>query len=77
MKLPVLLKLALIGAALLLFFSFAASAALSIRDLDSNWTNGNEAVYDNMRDITWLADAVMTRSSGATSKTRTFHLNFL
>jgi len=77
MKLPVLLKLALIGAALLLFFSFAASAALFIRDLDSNWTNGHEAVYDNVLDTNWLTDAVMTRSSGAISKTRTFHLNFL
>ncbi len=32
-------------------------AALFIRDLDGNNSNGHEAVYDDVLNITWLADA--------------------
>ncbi len=31
--------------------------ALEARDLDNNFDNGHEAVYDDILDITWLADA--------------------
>ena len=55
MKPPLLGKLTAVGAALLL--SFSANAALSIRDLDGDWSNGHEGVYDDVLDITWLADA--------------------
>ena len=41
----------------LLLFSSQASGALSIRDLDGDWSNGHEGVYDDVLDITWLADA--------------------
>jgi len=39
-------------------------AALHIRDLDGNWSNGHEGVYDDMLDITWLADANYAQTSG-------------
>ena len=41
----------------LLLFSSQAFGALSIRDLDGDWSNGHEGVYDDVLDITWLADA--------------------
>jgi len=46
---------------LAIFLSIACSnavlGALHIRDLDDNWSNGHEGVYDDVLDITWLADA--------------------
>ncbi|MDB4576356.1 hypothetical protein N9091_01420 [bacterium] len=60
MKFPLLGRLTVVGAALLL--SFSASAALSIRDLDGDWSNGHEGVYDDVLDITWLADANLSAS---------------
>ncbi len=33
-----------------------SAAALHIRDLDGDWSNGHEGVYDDVLDITWLAD---------------------
>lgn len=39
------------------FLASQANAALFTRDLDGNMTNGHEAVYDNVLDITWIADA--------------------
>jgi len=62
MKSPLLGRLAVAGAALLL--SFSANAALSIRDLDGDWSNGHEGVYDDVLDITWLADANIRASLG-------------
>ena len=41
----------------LLLFSSQSFAALSIRDLDGDTSNGYEGVYDDVLDITWLADA--------------------
>lgn len=40
-----------------ILFSNVALGALHIRDLDGNWSNGHEGVYDDVLDITWLADA--------------------
>ena len=48
----------------LLLFSSQAFAALSIRDLDGDWSNGHEGVYDDVLDITWLADANYAETSG-------------
>ena len=59
---PIPGKLTVVGAALLL--SFSANAALSIRDLDGDWSNGHEGVYDDVLDITWLADANYAKTSG-------------
>ena len=42
---------------LFLCVSLNSFGALSIRDLDSDWSNGHEAVYDDVFDITWLQDA--------------------
>jgi len=44
---------------LTLLISSTTSAALHIRDLDGNWSNGHEGVYDDVLDITWLADATL------------------
>jgi len=44
-------------AATLLVLSCSSNAALEIRDLDENLSNGHEGVYDDVLDITWLADA--------------------
>jgi len=44
----------LIAALLMSNFSLAA---LAIRDLDGDWSNGHEGVYDDVLNITWLADA--------------------
>ena len=49
---------------LLLLFSSQAFGALSIRDLDGNWSNGHEGVYDDVLDVTWLADANYAQTSG-------------
>lgn len=51
-------------ASLLVLSSIQVSAALHIRDLDGNWSNGHEAVYDDVLDITWLADANYAETSG-------------
>ena len=48
----------------LLLVSFNATAALSIRDLDGDWSNGFEGVYDDVLDITWLQDANYAQTSG-------------
>jgi len=48
----------------LILFSSQAFAALSIRDLDGDWSNGHEGVYDDVLDITWLADANYAKTSG-------------
>lgn len=45
-----------IGLSLLLFAS-SSNAALFARDLDGNISNGHEAVYDDLLNVTWLADA--------------------
>ena len=47
----------------LLLFSSQTFAALSIRDLDDDWSNGHEGVYDDVLDITWLADANLPSSN--------------
>ena len=47
----------------LLLFSSQAFAALSIRDLDGDWSNGHEGVYDDVLDITWLADKQILKSN--------------
>jgi len=44
-------------ACLFLSVSLNSFGALSIRDLDSDWSNGFEGVYDDVLDITWSADA--------------------
>lgn len=44
-------------AATLLALSCSANAALEMRDLDGNLSNGHEGVYDSVLDITWLANA--------------------
>ena len=48
----------------LLLVSFNATAALSIRDLDGDWSNGFEGVYDDVLGITWLADANYAHTIG-------------
>ena len=48
----------------LLLFSSQAFGALSIRDLDGDWSNGHEGVYDDVLDVTWLADANYAQTSG-------------
>ena len=53
--------LALVG----LTVSLSVNAALSIRDLDGNWSNGHEGVYDDVLDITWLADANYAKTIGS------------
>ena len=47
----------------LLLFSSQTFAALSIRDLDDDWSNGHEGAYDDVLDITWLADANLPLSN--------------
>ena len=54
-------------ACLLLCVSLNSFAALSIRDLDGDWSNGHEGVYDDVLDITWLADANYAKTSGHNS----------
>jgi hypothetical protein len=49
-------------ACLFLSVSLNSFAALSIRDLDGDWSNGHEGVYDDVLDITWLADAKLSVS---------------
>ena len=44
-------------ACLLLSVSLNSFGALSIRDLDGDWSNGHEGVYDDVLNITWMADA--------------------
>ncbi|MGB5326134.1 MAG: hypothetical protein WBN40_12015, partial [Pseudomonadales bacterium] len=39
------------------FFSLSAQAALTAVDLDGDLSNGHEGVYDDVLDITWLANA--------------------
>ena len=51
-------------ACLFLCVSLNTFAALSIRDLDGDWSNGHEGVYDDVLDITWLADANYAKTSG-------------
>lgn len=46
-----------------LVVSFPSYSALFIRDLDGNTGNGHEAVYDDVLDITWLADANLAASN--------------
>lgn len=53
-----------------LFFTFLAilnieisQAALYVRDLDGDLSNGHEGVYDDVLDITWLADANLPASN--------------
>lgn len=43
--------------------SSAALGALHIRDLDGDWSNGHEGVYDDVLDVTWLADANLPTSN--------------
>lgn len=47
----------LITFSLSLLISSLSYSALHIRDLDGDWSNGHEGVYDDVLDITWLADA--------------------
>ena len=54
----------IITVALSLLISSLAYSALSIRDLDGDWSNGYEGVYDDVLDITWLADANYAKTSG-------------
>jgi len=51
-------------ACLFLTVSLNSFAALSIRDLDGDWSNGHEGVYDDVLDITWLADANYAHTVG-------------
>ena len=51
-------------ACLFLFVSLNSFGALSIRDLDGDWSNGHEGVYDSVLDITWLADANYADGTG-------------
>ena len=51
-------------ACLFLCVSLNTFAALSIRDLDGDWSNGHEGVYDDVLDITWLADTNYAHTSG-------------
>ncbi|MDB4090625.1 DUF1566 domain-containing protein [Pseudomonadales bacterium] len=44
-------------AATLLALSCSSNAALEMRDLDGDFSNGHEGVYDDVLDITWLANA--------------------
>ncbi|MDB4528726.1 DUF1566 domain-containing protein [Pseudomonadales bacterium] len=44
-------------AATLLALSCSSNAALEMRDLDGDLSNGHEGVYDDVLDITWLANA--------------------
>lgn len=48
-----------LSACLFLCVSLNSFAALSIRDLDGDWSNGHEGVYDDVLDITWLADPLL------------------
>ena len=50
-------------ACLFLCVSLNSFGALSIRDLDGDWSNGHEGVYDDVLDITWLADANIAESN--------------
>ena len=52
---------ALVGATL----AVPAYAALQGRDVDKDASNGFEAYYDTVLDITWLADANYAKTSGA------------
>lgn len=44
-------------------FSTLTLAGLEARDLDGNFDNGHEAVYDDILNITWLADANLAESN--------------
>lgn len=44
-------------AALALLISLSANAGLTAVDIDGDWSNGHEGVYDDVLDITWLANA--------------------
>ena len=54
MKFPLLGRLTVVGAALLL--SFSANAALYSRDFDGNLSNGYEGAYDDILDVTWVTN---------------------
>ncbi|MDB4806701.1 VPLPA-CTERM sorting domain-containing protein [Pseudomonadales bacterium] len=56
---PFLLRLV---ACLFLSVSLNSFGALHVRDLDGDWSNGHEGVYDDVLDITWLADANLSAS---------------
>ena len=47
---------------LILSISLNSFGALHVRDLDGDWSNGHEGVYDDMLDITWLADANLSEN---------------
>lgn len=55
-------SLAFIGAAWLVL-SFSTQAALTAVDLDGNTINGHEGVYDDVLNITWLANANLAASN--------------
>jgi len=46
-----------LAACLFVVVSSSSHAALVARDLDGNLSNGHEGVYDDVLDITWLANA--------------------
>lgn len=54
------LKLAFASASLL--FSLSTEAALFAVDLDGDLTNGHEGVYDDVLDVTWMADTHLVSS---------------
>ena len=60
-KVLILKRLIFLSYAIL--FTVPAYSALSIRDLDGDWSNGHEGVYDDVLDITWLADANIAKSN--------------
>ncbi|MDB4431067.1 DUF1566 domain-containing protein [Pseudomonadales bacterium] len=50
-------------ACLFLSVSLNSFGALSIRDLDGNLSNGHEGVYDDVLNVTWLANANLAQST--------------
>lgn len=57
------MQIRFVGAAILAL-SISAHSALTAVDLDGIATNGHEGVYDDVLDITWLADANYAQTSG-------------
>ena len=57
-------------ACLFLCVSLNSFGALSIRDLDGDWSNGHEGLYDDVLDITWLADANYADGTGLSNSGR-------
>lgn len=51
-----------------LLLSSLSYSALSIRDLDGDWSNGHEGVYDSVLDTTWLVNTKLasTQNFGVT-----------